>query len=113
MGMVDMQCIIIVFAEKCKDLFGDKLRDVRIFGSYARGDYDADSDVDVMILVDMDEVEARTYLGKVCDIACEIDLQHGIILSPLIRSTKDFDKRKVLPGFCQTVMREGVSVIAG
>jgi predicted nucleotidyltransferase len=32
--------------------FGERLRDVRLFGSYARGEADEDSDVDVLIVID-------------------------------------------------------------
>ena len=33
-----------------KTLFGDNLDSVILFGSYARGDYDDESDIDIMIM---------------------------------------------------------------
>jgi predicted nucleotidyltransferase len=33
--------------ERVRPVFGDKLKKVILFGSYARGDYDAESDVDI------------------------------------------------------------------
>jgi predicted nucleotidyltransferase len=97
----------------CKGLFGDKLTDVRLYGSYARGDHSEHSDIDVMILLDMDGIEARKHLGQVCEIASEIDLEHGVVLSPVVRSKYDYDRLKELPGFYNNVLREGVSIVAG
>ena len=97
----------------CKGLFGEKLTDVRLYGSYARGDQREDSDIDVMILLDMDGAEARKHLGQVCEIASEIDLEHDVILSPVVRSKSDYDRLKELPGFYNNVLREGVSMVAG
>ena len=37
----------------CKDLFKDKLTDCYLYGSYARGDFNKDSDVDIMMVVKM------------------------------------------------------------
>ena len=34
--------------------FGDKIRQVILYGSYARGDYNRDSDIDVLIVVSDD-----------------------------------------------------------
>ncbi len=43
-----------------KRLYGDRLRGVYLFGSYARGEADAESDVDVLILLD----EVTHYFGE-------------------------------------------------
>ncbi|HED36937.1 MAG TPA: nucleotidyltransferase domain-containing protein, partial [Ignavibacteria bacterium] len=32
--------------KRIKDSFGDKLKKIILYGSYARGDYDSESDVD-------------------------------------------------------------------
>jgi len=41
---------IVVFS---KETFGDKFQQVILYGCYARGDYDDESDIDIMIMVDM------------------------------------------------------------
>ena len=100
------------FTAKCKNLFGDKLQDVRLYGSYARGDYNADSDIDVMVILKMDDAETRRQLGTICEVAYEIDAEYDCLLSPVIQSEYSFNKYKELPGFHSNVMREGVSMIA-
>ena len=42
-----------------KDIMGSKLTKVIVYGSYARGDYNSSSDVDVMILVKMSDNEIK------------------------------------------------------
>jgi predicted nucleotidyltransferase len=107
-----MQIIMNELVINCRILFGNKLSDIILYGSYARGDYNEYSDVDVMILLEMDRVEAKKSLGRICEIASEIDIKHDVFLSPIIRSIYDFNKLKKLPGFYNNVMREGVSVLA-
>jgi predicted nucleotidyltransferase len=38
-------------------VLGDSLHNVILFGSYARGDYDAESDVDILVLADIENDE--------------------------------------------------------
>ena len=40
-------------AAAAKDTFGDDLQSVILYGSYARGDYDDASDIDIMIIADV------------------------------------------------------------
>lgn len=45
--------ILSELSNLAKNSFGDKLTAVILYGSYARGDYDEYSDVDVMIIADI------------------------------------------------------------
>ena len=111
-GIDEIQIILGILVSDCKQLFGDKLVDVRLFGSYARGDHSEHSDIDVMIILNMERSEARKYLSRVCKLASEIDLKYDVVISPVIRSNHDYNMFKERPGFYNNVMREGVSVIA-
>ena len=42
-----------------KKVFGEKFQSVILYGSYARGDYDEESDIDIMITVDMSREELK------------------------------------------------------
>lgn len=64
------------------DRFGDRLREVVLFGSQASGDARPDSDVDVLVIVDaLTEAERR----EVFDLAWEADAaaEELVLLSPL------------------------------
>ena len=47
----ELQIILSEIAKTAKETFGEQLDSVILYGSYARGDYTPDSDVDIMILV--------------------------------------------------------------
>ena len=113
-GDNELQVIMDTFVSGCKTLFGDKLCDVRLYGSYARGDQEDYSDIDVLVLLDMENLEARKYLGPICEIASDISLSHdGIDLAPLICDKERYEKLKDIPGFYNNVKTEGVSMYAG
>ena len=50
-------------------LLGERLKKIILYGSYARGDYNSSSDIDIMILTD-DEIEI--YRNKISDIAYDL-----------------------------------------
>ena len=74
------------FIEQVKELLGIRLKRIVLYGSYARGDYNQKSDVDIMILTDLTFAEIEEYRDKISDIAYDIELSTGIILSPVIKN---------------------------
>ena len=59
---------------------------VIVYGSYARGNYRKNSDVDVMILVDLPENEIKKMENTVYDVAFDIEMDTGVDISPVIKS---------------------------
>ena len=55
---------IVVFS---KEIFGEKFQNVILYGSYARGDFDEESDIDVMIMVDMSREELAAPAINIVD----------------------------------------------
>ena len=41
------------YVEEVRKIYGERLKSVILYGSYARGDFRPDSDIDIMILVDI------------------------------------------------------------
>ena len=62
-------------AEEVKKDFGDRLEKVLLYGSYAREDYNSESDIDVMALVNMPKEALYSYRRKVSDFSSEMDLR--------------------------------------
>ena len=91
-----------------KEVFGDKLKKVILYGSYARGDYDDESDIDVMIMADIPMEDVLKYSGKICDFVSDINVDNSVFISPMIQSEAVFNKYKNVTPFYQNVAREGV-----
>ena len=91
-------------------IFGKDLEQVLLFGSYARGDQDAESDIDVMALVDMPQADLVRYRRSVNYLSSEIDLQYDVFLSITLQSSETFHRYKQTLPFFQNVCREGVPV---
>lgn len=96
---------IVVFS---KDLFGDKFQSVILYGSYARGDYDEESDIDIMIMVDMSREELVKYRKIINNFCADLDLQYNVLLSSKLQSRSFFDKWEQALPFYQNVMKDGV-----
>ena len=57
-----------------------------MYGSYARGDFDNNSDIDIMILTDFDDNELIQNRMKIRDIACDLELEYDVVISPIVRN---------------------------
>jgi type I restriction enzyme S subunit len=70
-------------------LYGERLRDVYLFGSYARGEEREGSDLDVLIVLDrvadrFGDIEKTGYLVS------DLSLEHGVTISRAFVSEGDW-----------------------
>ena len=65
------------------ELYGERLKAVYLFGSYARGDYEESSDVDVMILL-KDYKNYWKELRRSSDYISDLSLEYEITVSCVI-----------------------------
>ena len=91
-----------------KKIFGDKFQNVILYGSYARGDYDDESDIDIMIMVDMSREELKMYRSLVSEFFSEINLENGVFLTSKLQSKSYFNEWQHAMPFYQSVIKEGV-----
>lgn len=96
------------FIKQVKLLLGDRVKKIILYGSYARGDYNTSSDVDIMILTDFNFEEIEKYRDDISDIAFDIELETGIILSPIIKNIDKYNSRVNIVPFYANVQKEGV-----
>jgi predicted nucleotidyltransferase len=93
-----------------KDTLGDRLEKVILFGSYARGDYDAESDIDFCILANVPRNEATKWRRDINKCMPGIDLEYDMLVSlHVINSSMFYNHVDVLP-FYRTVLQEGVEL---
>lgn len=100
--------ILKQFIMEISTLIGDRLKKVILYGSYARGDYDKNSDIDIMILTDFDEEEIAEYRMKIRELACELEIENDVIISPIVRNIDKYNNRINIIPFYMNVQKEGV-----
>lgn len=109
------QEVAAIVAELCSRialLFPQDKIEAILFGSYARGDADPGSDIDVLILVDASRQDISDRNWQVGDLAAELLLDHGIAVSPLVENREYFNQNLQLFPFYRSIEREGVRISA-
>lgn len=97
--------------DKAKHEFGDKLSSVVLYGSYARKEQDDESDIDVMVIVDLHVDEIKAFKRLFSDFSLEMDLRYDVVLSLLLQDKASFEQRKGSSPFFKNILREGVELI--
>ena len=94
------------YSARLRRRFGDRVRFVRLFGSWARGEATADSDIDVAAVI---EGLTRDEWRAALSLAAEVELDGGEPLSVFAVSGERFDEllsreRRI----AQDILAEGV-----
>ena len=92
------------------ELLSDKVYKIILYGSYARGDFNLESDVDILIILDCSQEEVRTYRTAVSRIASRISLANDVEVSLLLIDKASYEERVNILPFYQNVQREGIAL---
>lgn len=84
----------------------DSEAEIVLFGSRARGDFNDESDWDILILVDKEETDF-SFKRKIRNAVLKIQLMFGQAISTIIRNRSFWDELKATPFFCE-VQKDGV-----
>lgn len=102
--------VLYEYAQGIKKIYGIHLRKIILYGSYARGDYHESSDVDVLILVDLDDIRIKQKMSELAEYTFEMELKCDLQLSPIVKNEEQFEYWSDTLPFYKNILREGVSI---
>lgn len=88
------------------DIYGDSLEKIVLYGSYARGEETAESDVDIAIFLKTPDTEKEH--DHVVDIVVDYELDLGVTLSCIPIETSQYHQWRVTLPFYQNIDKEGI-----
>lgn len=81
--------ILNEFREQVEELYGKRLKDVILFGSWVRGEATEESDIDLIIILEGKVIPGKE-IDRLIDIITDINLKHGVLISVNPISEKDY-----------------------
>ena len=106
----ERKSLIQQYVDSVQKIYGSHLKKVILYGSYARGDFAQDSDVDLMLLVDLSEEEAEIFADSLSELGFEYNIKHDIWMMPVVKNIAHFKKWSAVYPFYYNVERAGGSI---
>ena len=94
--------------EECNPVLEHRICDAYLYGSYARGDYHAQSDIDILLTVHATAAQLALYRSALAVVSSQLSLKHDITISITVKPIEQFlQYANVLP-YYQNVRKEGI-----
>ena len=92
------------------DIYGAHLKSVILYGSYARGDFTKDSDIDIMIMLDLTDMDIKKYRHQLSETTYDFNMEYDLDIKPIAKSENHFKKWMNVYPFYANVNEEGVKL---
>ena len=93
-----------------KSVYEENIQRIILYGSYARGDYKADSDIDIMILLDLSDMDIKQYRHELSGETYDFNMDYDLDIKPIAKSQQHFQKWVDVYPFYANVKKEGVKL---
>ena len=97
-------------ADDVIQLLQDKVYKIVLYGSYARGDFTSESDIDILILLNCSKEQVMQYRKQISYLSSRIGLKNDIEISLLLRDRETFERGENILPFYMNIKREGVEI---
>ena len=103
-----INAVIEKVRKAARDSLGNKLDKIILYGSYARGDYDNESDIDFFILAHVPQEEAGIWRRNIRTHIPYIDMDYDLCVSLHVTGSTIFSEYANTLPFYMNIIREGV-----
>lgn len=105
-----LNIITSAVAEEAKHILGSMLDAVVLYGSYARGDFDDESDIDIMVRIDCPANQLDSFEEAFNILCSRLSLDNDITVSITLRDKDTFDRFLNALPFYSNIEREGIKI---
>lgn len=93
-------------------IFDETLEAIILYGSYARGDYDEESDIDIALLVNSERIHLKEYDDKIVSLMTELNLEYDVLVSFASIPIQEYNEYKEVLPYYRNIEQEGVKLSA-
>ena len=104
------QEVLMTFAQGTREILKSNLSKLIVYGTYARGDYKENSDIDVMILTPLSKEEIEKIENDIFNLAFDLELESGIVINPVLENETHYKYWLGALPFYNNVEREGIVI---
>lgn len=100
--------ILKKYVENLKKIYGKDLLQVSLFGSYARGDYKPDSDIDILVIIKGSDEHKYIYRDDLCEMSMDFNMDNDIWIEVIAIDSDYFYKWRNGDPFLLNVAKDEV-----
>lgn len=88
-------------------VYGKDVVAVFLYGSYANGNSDSESDIDITAIVRGDRLDLQNKLKKVWDESADIGIENDVVVSPTVIPFQEYEAYKEVLPYYKNIWKEG------
>ena len=97
---------VLDFLKRVQSAYGKQIQRALLFGSKARGDATADSDIDVLLIV---ADETWQFRDEICNLSADVSLKYDVLIDArVIGATRWQYMSEIRAGLYQNISREAI-----